>query len=459
MKSVYTRRSAICVGILSSLGLLSASALSSCSGHESSHAQHEGSERVAGPIHWNAEVCVSKGALSGEELGASVIVNGQAETSRIDGNDDRLFIGAGNELRSYSKATGELLCTQAIDGSWGNIEQALALAGDYVLVFCRWGRVAAFDADTLEARWNVSVISVEDEDVATQLEGSDQEPPIVVGWESTDFAIFDGNAYIGVSSYELAATSRLACIDIRTGTLQWNVTVDSRIIASGNLGYPYASPYGLLVPAGTEAACLLVSYADGEIVQHLEVDDMITTGFSHDGEAGDVVYFQTRRGTLCRVAFDGDGQAHISCSTDGLDDDKRTPSGAMPLVFDGYVLVNAPTIDESAGSTVLDPDHDASNGACNVFDAETLELVGSVPAREIESTPTLVDGSAVYLGEGGIYRIGLDELPNALEMTELTTEVHRTHQAWDQPLLVEDGTAYVVSGNTDRQNLYAIALG
>ena len=136
---------------------------------------------------------------------------------------------------------------------------------------------------------------------------------------------------------------------------------------------------------------------------------MITTGFSHDGEAGDVVYFQTRRGTLCRVAFDGDGQAHISCSTDGLDDDKRTPSGAMPLVFDGYVLVNAPTIDESAGSTVLDPDHDASNGACNVFDAETLELVGSVPAREIESTPTLVDGSAVYLGEGGIYRIGLDE--------------------------------------------------
>ena len=44
-------------------------------------------------------------------------------------------------------------------------------------------------------------------------------------------------------------------------------------------------------------------------------------------------------------------------------------------------------------------------------------------------------------------------------MTELTTEVHRTHQAWDQPLLVEDGTAYVVSGNTDRQNLYAIALG
>ena len=122
MKSVYTRRSAICVGILSSLGLLSASALSSCSGRESSHAQHEGSERVAGPIHWNAEVCVSKGALSGEELGASVIVNGQAETSRIDGNDDRLFIGAGNELRSYSKATGELLCTQAIDGSWGNIE-------------------------------------------------------------------------------------------------------------------------------------------------------------------------------------------------------------------------------------------------------------------------------------------------------------------------------------------------
>ena len=104
-------------------------------------------------------------------------------------------------------------------------------------------------------------------------------------------------------------------------------------------------------------------------------------------------------------------------------------------------------------------DHDASNGACNVFDAETLELVGSVPAREIESTPTLVDGSAVYLGEGGIYRIGLDELPNALEMTELTTEVHRTHQAWDQPLLVEDGTAYVVSGNTDMQNLYAIALG
>ena len=83
MKSVYTRRSAICVGILSSLGLLSASALSSCSGRESSHAQHEGSERVAGPIHWNAEVCVSKGALSGEELGASVIVNGQAETSCV----------------------------------------------------------------------------------------------------------------------------------------------------------------------------------------------------------------------------------------------------------------------------------------------------------------------------------------------------------------------------------------
>lgn len=283
--------------------------------------------------------------------------------------DNSLIFMNMTSLKKVDLQTGELLKETAMAASGGYVTISPTYGNGMVFCPLTGGKIQAFDAKTLEAKWTFA--------------------DALGGQNNTPITYANGYLYTGYWNSEVK-DANYVCVNASTGELVWSKTVPGGFYWAGSVIVGNAVIVGSDDGANGytgNAHLFALNKTTGDVISDITLTGMgdQRSTIAYSAEKGRV-YFTTKGGYIASAA--------VNASTGALSDLKSSKVAAQstttPVVYGNKVFF-------AAGSGVVQ----GSNGAGNfiVADADTLEGLYAIPLLGYPQGSTMA--STAYLKKTG----------------------------------------------------------